>query len=177
MKRIFLLTLLLMSVSTISFSQGILGAIRKDKVGDNITGSLSGLKEEGKANLSFDFESIMGMSESEFAKHETDWEKDKLEIEGLFLERARIVLGKNLNLGYYSDAKYTLKAIINIDHIFTFSCDCEVLKADSTEAARISGIQGSGSNVGTKLQQIKSSAKTAGNLFGKTLKKFLKQEK
>lgn len=176
MKKLLLFSLLIFMTSLSYAQTGLSGAITGQKTGTLVSGSLSGLKGEYIANFEIQYTSIMNMSEADFAKYETDWEKDKQEVLNLILERANM-RGNKLALGNYPNAKYTVKAIVSINEKAAFDCECVVLTSDGTEVARISGIRGTGSNVGTKLQQIKSAAKTTGMLLGKALKKYIKQAK
>lgn len=164
-------------MTSISYAQtGILGATTGQKAGNLVSGSLACLKGESQVNFEIQYTSIMNMSEADFSKYETDWEKDKPEVLNLILERANM-RGNKLILGNYPDAKFTVKAIISIDEKAAFNCECIILAYDGKEIARINDIRGTGSNVGTKLQQIKSAAKTTGMLLGKALKKYIKQAK
>ena len=72
MKRIlFLLAFALMGVLNMA-AQG------------RVQGSFAPLKAESRVNFDMVFMNIHGMSETDFSTYETDWQKDKPEVVGIF---------------------------------------------------------------------------------------------
>ena len=149
MKRIlFLLSFALMGVLNMA-AQG------------RVQGSFAPLKGESRVNFDMVFMNIHGMSEADFSTYETDWQKDKPEVVGIFTNDANRTLGDGLTIGHFPDAPYTLKVVL--------------LDAQQHEIARIDALKTRGGMWGTKLNLIKQGAESAGKACGKALKAALKK--
>lgn len=138
-----------------------------------IEGSLTSLKKADRVNLKIDFSeaSIHGMSESAFAKYETDWEVDKPVIIGYFLSEARQKCGDLINLGTYENADCEIRVnVISINEKGNYVCEADVYDAEGKVIAKIKDISAKGGLFGTKLNLIKDGAKHTGAAFGKFLK-------
>ncbi len=142
-----------------------------------LTGSLSSLKGESKANFVIEYLTIRGMAETDFANYEKDWKKDKGEIVGKFLSNANEGLGETLLIGTFPTAKFTVKAeVLSVNEDGDYKCDLILIdNTTKTEVARIKGIKADGGHFGSTLNLIGDGAEHTGRKFGKTLKKFLKK--
>ena len=125
MKRIlFLLSFALMGVLNMA-AQG------------RVQGSFAPLKGERRVNFDIVFMNIHGMSEADFSAYETDWQKDKPEVVGIFTNDANRKLGDWLTIGHFPDAPYTLKVVVNsVSTKGDYLCDALLLDAQQHEIAR-----------------------------------------
>ena len=164
MKRIlFLLSFALMSVLNMA-AQG------------RVQGSFAPLKGESRVNFDIVFRNIHGMSEADFSAYETDWQKDKPEVVGIFTNDANRTLGDGLTIGHFPDTPYTLKVVVNsVSTKGDYLCDALLLDAQQHEIARIDALKTRGGVWGTKLNLIKQGAESAGKACGKALKAALKK--
>ena len=69
-----------------------------------VQGSFAPLKAESRVNFDMVFMNIHGMSEADFSTYETDWQKDKPEVVGIFTNDANRKLGDWLTIGHFPDA-------------------------------------------------------------------------
>lgn len=164
MKRIlFLLSFALMGVLNMA-AQG------------RVQGSFAPLKGESRVNFDMVFMNIHGMSEADFSTYETDWQKDKPEVVGIFTNDANRTLGDGLTIGHFPDAPYTLEVVVNsVSTKGDYLCDALLLDAQQHEIARIDALKTRGGVWGTKLNLIKQGAESAGKACGKALKAALKK--
>ena len=163
----FILSLLLVIASFSSVSAQLL-----------VEGSLLPLKRADKVNVKIDFSeaSIHGMSESAFAKYETDWEIDKPVIIGYFLSEASHNCGDLIHLGTYENADCEIRVnVISINEKGNYVCEADVYDAEGKVIAKIKDISAKGGHFGTKLNLIKDGARHTGEAFGKFLKKRSKR--
>ncbi|MCM1555829.1 MAG: hypothetical protein NC048_10115 [Bacteroides sp.] len=123
-----------------------------------------------------EFISVHGMSEEDFNYYEKDWYKDKPEVVSKFLSYANQGLGDILSLGRYPSSKYTVKAIVNdINVKGDYLCDMIVIDSSENEITRIMDIKARGGVWGTKLNLIKDGAEHTGELFGRTLRMYIRK--
>lgn len=166
MKRL-LLSLLLVVATISSVSAQLL-----------VEGSLTPLRKADRVNLKIDFSEAMihGMSESAFAKYETDWDVDKPVIVGYFLSETRQKCGDLINLGTYENAEYEIRVnVISINEKGNYVCEADVYDAEGKVIAIIKDISAKGGHFGTKLNLIKDGARHTGAAFGKFLKNRAKR--
>lgn len=143
-----------------------------------VEGSLTPLRKADRVNIKIDFSEAMihGMSESAFAKYETDWEVDKPVIIGYFLSEARQKCGDLINLGSYENADCEIRvSVISINEKGNYVCEANVYDSEGTVIAKIKDISAKGGHFGTKLNLIKDGARHTGAAFGKFLKNRAKR--
>ena len=141
-----------------------------------LEGSFEVLLEETRVNfeLSFAKASIHGMSEAEFAKYETDWNKDMPQIIGCFVEDMNNEIMGIVRFGSYPTAKYKLKVeVIEVTTYGGFDSDVYLLDNNNNTLAKISGLVSAGGAWGTKLYLIKRGASDSGEALGELLYKTL----
>ena len=140
-----------------------------------VQGSFAPLKGERYVNFDIVFRNIHGMSEADFSAYETDWQKDKPEVVGIFTNGVNRKLGNSFSVGYFPDAPYTLKVMVNsVSTKGDYLCDVLLLDAQQHEIARIDALKTRGGVWGTKLNLIKQGAESAGKACGKALKAALR---
>lgn len=150
-------------------------AIASFAYAQKVSGSFKPLAEEGRAKVEVDFSKalIHGMSETEFAKYETDWEKDKPEIIGQFVGGLQAGIKNLAALGNFPETHATLNvSVLTISPKGDYMCDA-ILLVDGAEVARISNIYAKGGKIGTKLNLIKDGAEHTGKTAGKLIRRNL----
>ena len=160
-----------------------------------LEGSVDVLLNESRVDfeLSFAKASIHGMSEAEFAKYATDWNKDMPQIIGYFVDDLNDEINGLVRFGSYPTAKYKLVVEV-IEVSVDGGLDSDVYLLDNTgkELAKITRLVASGGTFGikkiarlialdgtfgTKIALIKDGAKHSGIVLGKFLLKELKKAK
>lgn len=141
--------------------------------------SLTKIPLGSRVDFTMDFSkaTIHDRSESDFAKYEPDWEKDKPSIVDRFRSAANLVLDKDLKFGDYPEADYQI--VITVKSITTSGfITCDVLltnKAGATffKAENVKGNSDSFFTPGTKLARMKVWAALTGGALGKMMKSRL----
>lgn len=165
MKKVLLTWILLLAVISIS----------AQKVA---SGSFQALKGQRYAKLAIEYVTIHGMTEKDYAVFEPAWPKDKPDIVGKFVMSVSNELDGALLIGNLSEAKYTIKAVVNtVNEDGDYNCDMVLLDEKGKEVGRVTGIKANGGHFGTKDNLIGDGADHTGKKFGKILKKLLKSLK
>lgn len=144
-----------------------------------LEGSVDVLLNESRVDfeLSFAKASIHGMSEAEFAKYETDWNKDMPQIIGYFVDDLNDEINGLVRFGSYPTAKYKLVVeVIEVSVGGDLDSDVYLLDNSGNTVAKISGLVGKGGLWGTKLYLIKQGASHSGEILGELLHKTLKKK-
>ena len=143
------------------------------------TDSLTKIPIGSRVDFRMDFSgaTIHDRSESDFAKHENDWEKDKPSIVAKFLSAANLVLDKDLRFGDYPDADY--QAVVTIRSITTSGfmiCDVQVVNKAGKVFFKVENLKGNSDSFftpGTKLARMKVWSALTGGALGKMMKSRL----
>lgn len=133
-----------------------------------------------RMNVQMDFSNamILGMSETEFAKYEKDWNEDKPAIVRDFRNGANMAIGKSMGIGEYSDASYTIMVKVNtITDKGYIMCDVDIVDTKGNVLLHIDRLTGGSEptmGIGTKLSRIKMWATLTGRKLGSILKAELR---
>lgn len=164
MKKILFISLAFCYCSCV-FSQEISGSFAVLQNFDNVI------------HLEFNYKSIHGMTENDFAEYETDWRKDKNNIEGIFISKA-MDKTPGVTLSKRTESPYTIRMDVNsISRKGDYQCDAVLLDQQGKELGKIKDIKGKGGTFGTKLNLISDGAKSTGAKFGKLLRKAINSGK
>ncbi len=137
-------------------------------------GDLTFLKDVSMLDFSFDFTeaSIIGMSESEFAVYETDWDEDRPRYTGRFFEGLEGKLKSKLFVGSYPDAPYkAVMKVLNIQRKGTIQSLIIFTAKDSDEVLCIINLTGEGGTFGTHLNLIGDGMEASGEKLGILLRR------
>ena len=137
---------------------------------------LSSIKPGSKINYVIDFSHsiIMGLSETDFANYEKDWNKDKISIITKFQKGINNKLDGLLNIGTYMDSPYTLMVTVkNISDVGNIFCDVTITDDNGQILFAVKNVNGGAEPPflpGTKLAKIKIWASLTGRSLGGILK-------
>lgn len=164
MKKTIVMTILMMVMAMTAMAQTVkVDSLRKAPLGL-------------RANLVMDFSkaTIHEMSESNFAKYEKDWEKDKSSIIEKFRAAANFKLDNELKLGYYDDADYVMTVTVKSINTKGFIvCDAALTDKSGKVFFLVEDLKGSSDSFftpGTKLARIKIWAALTGTALGSLIK-------
>ncbi len=142
-------------------------------------GSLDEVKDVQRFRFEADFSEaiIHGLSVSDFAIYEPDWDKDYDEILTEFVSAANEELIKvNQIIGINIDAEYTIRwKVLSINPKGNINSYVLIINCSGETIATISHVKADGGTFGSKLNLIKDGAEHTGKKFGKFVSKQIKK--
>lgn len=143
-----------------------------------VSGSVECLKTAGVARLEIDYSKavIMGKTDSAFAKHEEEWEKDKPTAAAAFADGIASKTHRYLTIGQDIESELTINIeVISINKAGNWSYTATVTNKTGENLCKTGKLYAYGSPVGTKVWRIKTGALSSGVVLGKLINDTIEQ--